>query len=165
MKRSILFSAILLLLFTALLAWHIMQEKETEQYRVVRIADGDSFTVSKNGDELEVRLFGIDAPEREQPYYRKAGLFTEKFLKKGTIRVEAIDRDRFGRTVAWVYVDSLNLNHVLVGHGLAWHFTRYSSDTTLARLEDSARAAKAGLWSDPAPVPPWEFRKRKRGQM
>ncbi len=165
MKRSTLFFTILLLLFTALLSLFFLQEKETAEYQVVRIADGDSFTVSKNGDEIEIRLFGIDAPERDQPYYRKAGMFTEKVLKNGTIQLEVLDRDRFGRTVAWVYVDSLNLNRALVSHGLAWHFTRYSRDTTLARLEQSARAARTGLWSEPAPVPPWEFRKRKRSQM
>ena len=67
------------------------------------------------------------------------------------------DIDQYGRLVARVYVDELDLSLALVEQGLAWHFTRYSDDQTLAEAERTARAAGLGLWREPNPVPPWEF--------
>lgn len=50
----------------------------------------------------------------------------------------------------------------LVRQGLAWHFTRYSSEVALARAEAEARRVGAGLWADASPVPPWQWRTAKR---
>lgn len=131
-------------------------------WKVLKVADGDSFSLIKGGRELEIRLYGIDAPERTQPFYRKAATFTRKMLQRGKITFSEVDRDRYGRTVAWVYVNSDCLNEELVRHGLAWHYKHHSNDLKLARLEDSARTAKAGLWCEPQPIPPWEFRRQRR---
>lgn len=77
------------------------------------------------------------------------------------VRVKA--RDRYGRLVADVILpDGRVLNHELVRAGFAWWFRRYSTDTTLRDLEAEARADKRGLWADPKPVPPWEWRAAKR---
>jgi len=53
-------------------------------------------------------------------------------------------------------------NAELVAAGLAWQYTYYSRDPGLAALEREARAKRLGLWADRSPVPPWEFRRRKR---
>ncbi len=132
------------------------------EYRVVEVADGDSFTLRKGAVSEEIRLFGIDCPERTQPFSNKARRVTRKMLGRGSIRVEEVGQDRYGRRLAWVYLDSLCLNRYLVAEGLAWHFTRYSDDPALARLERIARKAERGLWSQSDPVPPWEFRNRKK---
>jgi hypothetical protein len=66
--------------------------------------------------------------------------------------------DRYGRTVARMYIDGKDVSLELGRAGLAWHFTRYSSDPVLADAEREARAAKRGLWVQPNPVPPWEYR-------
>ena len=160
MKKKIII-ATFLALFAVIFALFFPIQREKSGYRVSRIADGDSFTLVREGRETEVRLYGIDAPEQAQPFYRKAETFTRKMLQKGRIELKEVDRDRYGRTVAWVYVDSQCLNKELVRHGLAWHYKHHSKDLHLARLEDSARNVKAGLWSDPLSIPPWEYRKRK----
>ncbi len=162
MKQKNLLFTVLLILLAVFVTFFLTIERENREYEVLRVADGDSFTLSQDNSELEIRLYGIDCPERKQPFHKRAETFTRKVLDRGEIRFTEIDRDRYGRIVAWVFVDSLNLNKELVRHGLAWHYKRHSSDNTLARLEDSARTAKAGLWSDPNPIPPWEFRRQRR---
>lgn len=75
------------------------------------------------------------------------------------VEIKPFDKDRYGRTVAWVYVGGKNLCEELVKNGLAWHFRKYSSDQNLADLEKQARKGRVGLWADPHAVPPWEFRR------
>lgn len=83
-----------------------------------------------------------------------------------TVTVRPHDRDRYGRTVAEIILpDGRNLNRELVRNGFAWHYRRYSSDQTLEALEQEAGDNRRGLWHDPHPVPPWEFRQEHRGTM
>jgi micrococcal nuclease len=77
-------------------------------------------------------------------------------------RIEPVDRDRYGRNVAWVYVDGKNLCGELVRAGLAWHYKKYSSDKSLTDMEIQARRNRIGLWSDPLAMPPWEYRRHNR---
>ena len=67
--------------------------------------------------------------------------------------------DNFGRLLGRVSVGGLDVNLELVRRGLAWHYKRYSIDPALADAETAARARRAGLWVDPAPVPPWAYRR------
>ena len=161
MKRKTILLPTLLFLIAAIGILILTLDRDTKSYKVLKIADGDSFTLIKENRELEIRLYGIDCPERAQPFHAKAKKFTGNMLQSGEIRIEVVDRDRYGRTVAWVYVDSLSVNEALVRHGLAWHYKHYSRDRNLAQLEDDARARNIGLWSDPTSTPPWQFRKRK----
>ena len=60
---------------------------------------------------------------------------------------------------------AINVNHTLVKAGWCWWYRKYApADTVLERLEQDAREAKKGLWADPAPIPPWVYRKARRGQ-
>ena len=68
-------------------------------------------------------------------------------------------KDRYGRSIGWVYCDGKNLNQELLKAGLAWHFRRYSKDEKLQVLENQARAEKVGLWKDSNPLPPWDWRR------
>ena len=74
--------------------------------------------------------------------------------------IEVRDVDRYGRLVARVHVDGKDVSLALVHAGLAWHFTRYSRDPTLAEAEQASRLAKRGLWSLANPIAPWEFRRQ-----
>ena len=59
-------------------------------------------------------------------------------------------------------VDSTNVNHTLVKEGWCWWYRKYApGDTVLEGLEKEAREGRKGLWVDPHPMPPWEWRKRK----
>jgi endonuclease YncB( thermonuclease family) len=131
--------------------------------QVVGVTDGDTITVLHDRRSEKIRLNGIDAPERGQPFGERAKQFTSRlaFGQEATVRV--IDHDRYGRTIAEVILaDGRSLNRELVRSGHAWWYRRYSMDPTLGVLEAEARAARRGLWSEPNATPPWEWRRANR---
>jgi endonuclease YncB( thermonuclease family) len=67
------------------------------------------------------------------------------------------------RTLADVLLpDGTNVNHTLVKEGWCWWYRKYAPENTvLEGLEKGAREGRKGLWADPQPVPPWEWRKKK----
>lgn len=78
------------------------------------------------------------------------------------VTVKTAGRDNYGRTLGTVLLaDGRNLNRELVRAGLAWWYHYFSADSSLGDIEKEARAARRGLWHDPHPVPPWEYRMKK----
>jgi len=136
------------------------------QARVVGIQDGDTITVLVGQQQVRVRLHGIDCPERGQPYFRRARAYTASRVFGKEVTVEVVDRDRYGRLVARVYTpEGEELNRALVREGLAWWYQNYApGDQELERLQAEARAERRGLWSQPHPVIPWEWRVRERAR-
>ncbi|MCS7042873.1 MAG: thermonuclease family protein [Bryobacteraceae bacterium] len=134
--------------------------------RVVAVADGDTVTVLRGREQVRVRLYGIDCPELGQPFGRRARQRTGELAFGQTVTVRGESRDRYGRLVAWIELpDGRSLNEVLVAEGLAWHYRRYAPRALrLAQLEQEARAARRGLWQDPDPVPPWQWRRPARSR-
>ncbi len=131
--------------------------------KVVGVTDGDTISVLRDGEAVKVRLAGIDCPEKKQAYGQRAKQFTADLAFGKAVTVSYSKRDRYGRILGEVALPGGKvLNQELVRAGYAWHYTRYSKDRTLAELEEAARKAERGLWQDPDPVPPWEFRKAKR---
>jgi micrococcal nuclease len=88
----------------------------------------------------------------------------EPQAKDVTVKTHGLDK--YGRTIADVLLpDGTNVNHTLVKDGWCWWYRKYApGDTVLEGLEKDAREAKKGLWVDPAPIPPWVYRKARRGQ-
>lgn len=144
--------------------------------RALDVADGDTFVLlDMQGRRWRVRLAGIDAPENAQPWSDRSRLQLVEWLRDRQISLEPVKTDPFGRLVARTRVPSaeasdalIDVGLLLVEAGLAWHFKRYKADQTAAEYaafaiaEDSARQAGRGLWSDPAPEPPWTYRERVR---
>ena len=133
---------------------------------VVKVLDGDTFTVLHGGQEEEIRLEGIDCPEKAQYYGEDSTKFTKSRVLHKVVMIQPKDVDRDGRIVAVIVLaDGTSLNRELVKEGLGWWFFRYSNDETLKQLEREARDAKRGVWRDPIPLPPWVFRKIQRKQV
>ena len=131
--------------------------------KVIKIADGDTITVLREGNvQIKIRLADIDCPERGQPWGRNATDALKKALTKDTVGIEVLDKDRYGRTIARVYVDSISMNRYLVESGNCWVYPKYAKDHALFSLQDEAKAAGRGLWQLPESerVPPWEWRKK-----
>jgi endonuclease YncB( thermonuclease family) len=127
---------------------------------VVGVTDGDTITILRNGRREALRLHGIDAPEKGQAFGDRAKQLTSDFAFGKTVVVRVRGRDRYGRTIADVFLpDGRNLNQEVVRAGYAWWYRRYSVDQRLAVLEAEARSARRGLWADRNPQPPWEWRK------
>lgn len=130
--------------------------------KVIRVSDGDTITVLVDKEQIRVRLEGIDCPESGQPYGNRAKQLTEQLVAGRTVRIEKTGEDRYGRTLGYVWVDDVCVNHELLKAGLAWHYKHFNKDPKLAEMENQAKAASKGLWSDPKPVPPWDWRKGAR---
>ncbi|MBT9548597.1 MAG: thermonuclease family protein [Candidatus Sericytochromatia bacterium] len=137
---------------------------QTFSGRVVGVSDGDTITVLdiETNAQYKIRLNGVDSPESKQPFGEKAKQFTSILVFSKLVAIAVADKDRYGRLVGNVTIGQKNLSEELVKAGFAWHYTQYSKSQILAKMESEARAAKRGLWADPKPVPPWEFRKAKR---
>jgi micrococcal nuclease len=155
-RKTKIFSAILVL-FLAFPVW-----AETFSGKVVAVLDGDTIDVMHQGRAERIRLEGVDCPEK-QAFGNKAKQFTADLMMGQEVNVIAQKRDRYGRTLGYVILpDGRNLNRELVQAGLAWWYRQFSSDSSLGELEAEARAARRGLWKDPHPLPPWEFRRNGR---
>jgi micrococcal nuclease len=134
---------------------------ETFPAEVVGVSDGDTLTVIDSAKvQTKIRLHGIDAPEAKQAFGARAkeALSAKVFGKQ--VRIERRDVDRYGRTVANVIIGDRIINREMVADGFAWHYVKYApNDAELAAAEKSAREKKLGIWSDAAPIAPWDYRK------
>lgn len=128
---------------------------------VVAIADGDTLTVlNEDFQQVKVRLAEIDAPEKRQPFGARSRQSLSDLCHEKRAEVRVIDVDRYKRIVGRVTCAGVDANAEQVRRGLAWVYDRYAKDKTLYRLQDEARGAGRGLWTDRAPVAPWDWRKR-----
>lgn len=130
---------------------------------VVGISDGDTVTVlCKDDERKKIRLYGVDCPESRQDFGGSAKKYTSTLIFGKEVEVLEKSLDRYGRTVAKIFISGDDLSLKLIENGLAWHYKRYSSDIEYSRAEDSARRDNKGLWSRKNSIAPWEFRKLKK---
>ena len=132
------------------------------QGEVIAVSDGDTVKILVEKIVIVVRLAGIDAPENRQPFGQQSKSALSSLVFGKHIRVVTSGKDRYGRTLGTLYDGETNVNAEMVRIGFAWHYRRFSSDIELASLECEARTNSRGLWADPRPVEPWEFRNRTR---
>ena len=129
---------------------------------VVYVPDGDTIHMMVNGEKVKIRFFGIDCPERTQSYGLEAKEFLMNHLDMDDVRVEVVDKDRYGRLVGKVYSKGVYLNELMVSSGNAWWYKYYAeNETGLEIAEKAARKNRKGLWKQQNPVAPWEYRRKK----
>ena len=126
---------------------------------VVNVSDGDTITVLHNSVMKKIRLYGIDCPEKRQPYGNAAKRYVEKMVLNKKVYVKPVSVDKYKRIVAWVNIKKLSLNKSILAAGLAWYYKKYSNVASLAKLEMAARKKKIGLWSNKKAIAPWRWRK------
>ena len=146
--------------------------------RVVGVADGDTVTLLDPANvQHKARLAGIDAPESAQAFGARSRENLSRLVFGKAVRADCQKRDRYGRQVCRIWAapedcprcgQTLDVALAQVTVGLAWHYKDYEKEQTLEErerysfAEDEARARRAGLWGDRQPVPPWEWRNRRR---
>ena len=130
----------------------------------VGVSDGDSLHLElPDGERVRVRLYGIDAPEKDQECALAARKKLGKLIYDKEIRVEVLDVDKYGRYVAKVYAGARYVNRYMLKEGLAWHYKHYAADDELlAEAEARAKAAGRGIWSTESPCRPRIFRSEQR---
>lgn len=159
MKKNILIGAILLLFISPALALAL-------QGKCVKVADGDTITVLTAHEEVRVRIYGVDSPEKSQNFGQKAKKFTLGLVGGKHVKVDVIDTDRYGRAVGVVYVGRKCLNEELLKFGYAWYYGKYCKKLFCRKwrdLETKARVNRVGLWGDPHAQAPWDFRRKGKG--
>ena len=117
---------------------------------VVRVIDGDTIELS---DGKEIRLLGIDAPEKNEFYYEESKNFLKNLVlgKKVILEKDFTDRDKYGRYLRYVFVDKVFVNYELVRKGYAKAITRIPDvkyNDILIEAENEARKNKIGIWSN-----------------
>jgi endonuclease YncB( thermonuclease family) len=146
--------------------------------RVVAVTDGDTIKVlDADNTEHKVRLTGIDAPERGQPYGTASRNHLAAMVADKQVKVESSKSDRYGRLLGKVWVQpgdcpscgkTLNTNHAQILAGMAWWYRYYAREQSpedrgrYESAEDEAKARKWGLWADSKPINPYDWRKGKR---
>lgn len=133
------------------------------QGRVVSVHDGDTLTVLVERRQVRVRLIDIDAPELRQPFGTRSRQSLSNLCFGKMASLEVRGQDRYNRTLARVSCGGADANAEQVRRGYAWTFVRYARpDSPLFALERDARTAHRGLWQDPSPIAPWEWRRSVR---
>lgn len=157
------FAFLLLVTFVTTLSWANDRPagvpEEAKWVKVDRVVDGDTIVLM---DRTRVRLHGIDAPERDQPYGPMATAALEYMVERSVYYVET-DTDRYGRMVATLYhsKDGYDSNASLVCAGYAWWYERYApDDKLLENCQKEAREGPKGLWTEDDATAPWEWRRK-----
>lgn len=129
---------------------------------VVGVLDGDTVDVLVATKPIRVRLANIDAPEKAQAYGARSRQALADLVFRRVVHVQEHGADRYGRAIGDITADGRSINRTMIALGMAWAYRKYLTDSTLLDVEASARAGRVGLWADPQPVPPWEWRRAKR---
>lgn len=129
-------------------------------YRIVAVADGDTFDVDMNGTRERIRMIGVDTPETKKPnapvqcYGPQASDFAKKTLAAQNVRLEADpvgdNRDRYDRLLRYVFLpDGTLINQKLItdGYGFAYLSFPFSKHSEFAAAQASAQSNKQGLWN------------------
>ena len=143
--------------------------QQTLRGTVSRVIDGDTVVLRVGGEEIQVRLYGLDAPERRQPWGRESRNALRDLVGSRRVRVIVMATELNSRSVGRVFIasrlfvaDTLDVNTMMVRAGHAWWDKRHvKADTALESAERHARSARLGLWSKPH-VPPWNWRRTRR---
>jgi endonuclease YncB( thermonuclease family) len=137
--------------------------------RVVAIADGDTITILDSANtQHRIRLAGIDAPESHQAFGEQSRLNLSETIFGKDVSVSYQKIDQYGRLVGKITLDGKDINLEQVKAGMAWHYKFYEDEQTpedrelYARAEAAARATRRGLWQDPNPSEPYQFRKEEK---
>ena len=138
----------------------------------MRVTDGDTIVVlDASKVQHKIRLTGIDAPERSQAFGTKSKEHLSDLVAGKSVVVDYSKYDRYQRILGKVLVNGEDVNLEQVESGMAWHYKQYQGEQSPADrvkysdAELEARRHKLGLWHDPNPVPPWEYRQAKRKHM
>ncbi len=129
--------------------------------RVTSVTDGDTLRIENlTGGSDIIRLYGIDAPEKDQPYGSVASNALRTKVNDARVRVVVKDTDDFGRQVGTVYLESRNINLEMVAEGHAWWYEFFAPDNReLRQAHIKAEESQLGLWRNANPVEPYDWRR------
>ena len=113
--------------------------------KVEKIIDGDTVYATLEGRTYKLRLAEIDAPERDQPFGRQSKVFLRNLLNDGKFDADISSQDRYGRYLARLYDNGVDVNRKMVSEGMAWVYDSYVTDKTFYQNQQEAQKQKKGL--------------------
>jgi micrococcal nuclease len=136
----------------------------TYQAKVIRVTDGDTIVVRARGETIKIRLAQIDAPESGQPWGSRSRQELAGLVEGKTITIKTTGQDRYGRTVAQIAVDGVDVNRDMIVRGAAWAYPDYVTDPSMIEAQRTAANQGTGLWAmaENQRVAPWEYRQKQR---
>ncbi len=139
---------------------------QTLWLKVVGISDGDTFkALTADNQEITVRINGIDAPEKGQPFGKAAKQALSDLIFGQQVKVEILSTDRWRRKISRVYASAgTDVAAEMLKKGMAWHFKKYDNSDYYAQLELQARQARIGLWAGNDIIEPWVWRKMSKAE-
>lgn len=152
----------ILLISILLLIFSLSVVSKNLEGKIIKVSDGDTVVLlDSTNTKYRIRLDGIDAPEKGQPFGTKATNFVKTLIAGKMVKVEWSKKDRYGRILGYVFTDTINVNKELLKEGLAWHYKHFNQDDELAKLELEAKSKKLNIWSEVNPIEPYQWRKMK----
>lgn len=135
---------------------------QTYTGKVIGIKDGDTVVVLDSLNyQTTLRIAEVDCPEKSQAFGTKAKQFTSDEIYLKQIKYIVTDIDSYGRSIAKIYYENNKyLSAEIIRNGFSWQYKKYSTSKLLAKLEEEARQNKRGLWIDPNPIYPSDFRRK-----
>lgn len=136
-----------------------LKPKQELYAKVIKISDGDTIqAIDINKNTYKIRLQGIDAPENKQEYGKEAKSFLSAMIKDKEVKLIIEDKDKYGRYLATIYLNQMNVNRQMVANGYAHAYKEYSKE--YIQDENNAKKKRLGLWQSDNVISPSEFRKR-----
>lgn len=139
----------------------IPNELATTTAQVTHVVDGDTIDIIFNCKKERVRLIGINTPETVDPrrpvqcFGKEASDKTKSLLSGATVRIETDptqnERDKYGRLLAYIFLDDVNINKKLIEDGYAYEYTygkAYKYKKEFKAVQTDAKEQKRGLWAD-----------------
>lgn len=154
---------------------------DTINCKVVGVTDGDTITcLTDKKEQLKIRLYQIDAPEKKQAYGQKSKQLLSNLIFNKNVRIETHKKDKYKRTLGTIYINiptpcpdkipndrcaecskTIDVNLDMIKRGMAWYYPYSKKNKQYEHMEEYARTNKRGLWSQKA-IAPWQFRKLKK---
>lgn len=164
---------VLLLILIVARAWQYDRQEvpETstfngENYRLERVHDGDTVTLRNwEGQLVKIRFYGLDSPELNQPGGPEAKKFLSRLLLGQNISLTILGYDQYDRFLGRLFVGKQAVDEIMIAQGQAWVYPNYCRQEfcdSLRKMEQKARRQKLGLWSNPQPIKPWQWRQGQR---
>ena len=135
-------------------------QAETFDAYVIAVIDGDTVLALHGQQKIKLRLVDIDAPEKAQAFGRESREHLKSRVLKKVVQVESRAIDQYGRTIATLKLDGVDLNQEQVRQGMAWEYSFHHADRSFIALQNEAQQAKRGLWAQTSPQAPWQWRKQ-----
>ncbi len=152
MFKRIFILAVMLLTTSAFAKDYIKGEVE-------EIISGDTFIVETKHGDVKVKLYGVEAPEKNQEYGRESRKLLGDLIDDEDVKIIPVHATKSGTLIGKVYLDGDYINAAMIKAGAAWYDDDHADDSKLEKAEKWARKHEVGIWSHRDPTPPWKYKK------